>query len=356
MKYLNALLIFIPVTFIARLMDMSQGAVFLFSCLSIVPLAVIIGDATEQISLYTGPKIGGLLNATMGNVPELLIGIFAVKAGLYNLVLASMAGSIMGNILLVLGFSIFLGGMKFKFQSFNRSIARSNFTLLFFAAMSIIIPFAFNYAVKGHANANDGIHYLSLGISMMLIAVYILGLVYSLITHRNVFVKHEEHEEHEDEADEKPKWSLSKSVIILAAATFFVALQSETLVATVEHTVKQFGLPEVFIGIIIIPILGNIAEHASAMIMAVNNKVDISIEIAVGSSMQIALFVAPILVVLSFILGNPMPYVYSMFQVVSILISIGMSIYVFQDGKTNWLEGVQLIGCYMILAMSFFFL
>jgi Ca2+:H+ antiporter len=353
MRYLNLLLIFIPITFIAGLMGMSQGFIFFFACFSIVPLAVIIGDATEQIALYTGPKIGGLLNATMGNVPELLIGIFAVKAGLYNLVLASMAGSIMGNILLVLGFSIFLGGLKFKFQSFSKSIARSNFTLLFFAAMSIIIPFAFNYAVRGHANASESINSLSLGIAVMMIVIYILGLIYSLVTHRNVFIKHEEHG---GEDEEKPKWSLKKSVLILAGATFFVALQSETLVATVEHTVKQFGLPEVFIGIILIPILGNVAEHASAMIMAVNNKVDISIEIAVGSSMQIALFVAPILVILSFILGNPMPYVYSMFQVVSILIGIGMSIYVFQDGKTNWLEGVQLIGCYFILAMAFFFL
>lgn len=353
MKYLNALLIFIPITFIADMMGVNQGAIFFFACFSIVPLAVIIGDATEQIALYTGPKIGGLLNATMGNVPELLIGVFAVKAGLYNLVLASMAGSIMGNILLVLGFSIFLGGMKFKFQSFNKSIARSNFTMLFFAAVSIIIPFAFNYAVRGHANASERVQSLSLGLAMMMIIIYILGLIYSLVTHRNVFVKHEEHG---DENEEKPKWGLGKSVIILAAATFFVAIQSETLVATVEHTVVQFGLPEVFIGIILIPILGNVAEHASAMIMAMNNKVDISIEIAVGSSMQIALFVAPILVILSLMLGNTMPYVFSMFQVVSILISIGMSLYVFQDGRTNWLEGILLIGCYTILGMAFFFL
>lgn len=353
MKYLNLLLIFIPVTLISRLMDVNQGLIFFFSCLSIVPLAVIIGDATEQIALYTGPKIGGLLNATMGNVPELLIGIFAVKAGLYDLVLASMAGSILGNILLVLGFSIFLGGLKYKFQSFSKSIARSNFTLLFFAAMSIIIPFAFNYSVRGHANSNESIQSLSLGIAMVMLVIYILGLIYSLITHRNVFIKHDEHE---GEGSEAPKWSLLKSLAILSGATFCVAIQSETLVATVEHTVLQFGLPEVFIGIILIPILGNVAEHASAMIMAVNNKVDISIEIAVGSSMQIALFVAPILIILSFMLGNPMPYVFNMFQVVSILISIGMSLYVFQDGKTNWLEGVQLIGCYFILAMAFFFL
>jgi len=352
MKYLNILLIFVPATIIAKLMHVDDGIIFFIACLSIVPLAVIIGDATEQVSLFAGPKIGGLLNATMGNVPELLIGIFAVKAGLYSLVLASMAGSIMGNILLVLGFSIFLGGMKFKVQKFSRTIARSNFTLLFFAAMSIVIPFAFNYAVKGQVNAEQSINDFSLGIAIIMITTYILGLVYSLITHKNVFTHHEQHT---DEVEE-PKWSLRKSIIILAGATFLVAIQSETLVATVESTVVQFGLPEVFIGIILIPIISNIAEHASAMIMAINNKVDISVEIAIGSSMQIALFVAPVLVISSFIIGRPMPYVYNMFQVVSVLVSIGMSLYVFQDGKTHWLEGVQLIGCYIILGMAFFFL
>jgi Ca2+:H+ antiporter len=353
MKYLNILLIFVPATIIARFMHMNEGMIFFMACLSIVPLAVIIGDATEQISIYTGPKIGGLLNATMGNVPELLIGIFAVKAGLYGLVLASMAGSIMGNILLVLGFSVFLGGLKNKIQVFNKNIARSNFSLLSFAAISIVIPFAFKYATRGSAHSEQGTITLSLGIAILLLCIYVLGLVFSLVTHRNIFTQHDEHAEEEKE---EAKWSLPVSMTVLAAATFFVAIQSETLVATVEHTVKQFGLPEVFIGIILIPILGNVAEHASAMIMAVKNKIDISVEIAVGSSMQIALFVAPILVILSFILGNPLPYVYSPFEVVGMLVGIMMSIYVFQDGKTNWLEGIQLVTCYIILAIAFFFI
>jgi len=354
MKYLNLLLIFIPFTIVARIIHLNEGLIFFAACFSIVPLAVIIGDATEQISLYTGPKIGGLLNATMGNVPELLIGVFSVKAGLYTLVLASMAGSIMGNIMLVLGFSVFLGGLKFKFQNFNKTIARSNFTLLCFAAISIIIPFAFKYAIKSHPNATNSMNIVSLGIAITMLVLYILGLVFSLVTHRNIFVQHQEHE---GEEEEKPKWKLGVAVIILAVTTILVAIQSETLVATVEHTVEQFGLPEMFIGIILIPILGNVAEHASAIIMAVKNKIDISIEIAVGSSMQIALFVAPILVILSFIIRqNPIQYVYSPFEVVGLMAGIVMSIYVFQDGKTNWLEGVQLICCYIILALAFFFI
>lgn len=352
MKYLNILLVFVPATLIARFMHLNEGIVFFMACLSIVPLAVIIGDATEQISIYTGPKIGGLLNATMGNVPELLIGIFAVKAGMYSLVLASLAGSIMGNILLVLGFSVFLGGLKNKFQVFNKNIARSNFTLLTFAAFSIIVPFAFKYATKGTGHTENGITVISLGIAVLMLLIYILGLIFSLVTHKNIFTQHDEHEEEEETA----KWSLPVSVIVLAAATFFVAIQSETLVATVEHTVEQFGLPEVFIGIILIPILGNVAEHASAMIMAVKNKIDISVEIAVGSSMQIALFVAPILILLSFFLGKPLPYVYSSFEVVGLLVGIAMSVYVFQDGKTNWLEGIQLVVCYIILGIAFFFI
>lgn len=352
MKYLNMLLIFIPLSIAGRFMHINEGVVFLMACLSIVPLAVIIGDATEQISLYSGPKIGGLLNATMGNVPELLIGIFAVKAGLYNLVLASMAGSIIGNILLVLGFSIMLGGFKFKVQTFNRSIARSNFTLLIFAGMSIIVPFALKFTLGMNPEGARSSTLFSLDIAIMLLFIYILGLVFSLVTHKNVFAQHDDN----NDLEETPKWSLKKSVIILGLATFFVAIQSEALVATVEVTVKEYGLPEVFIGIIIIPILGNVAEHASAMIMAVKNKLDISIEIAVGSSMQIALFVAPVLVILSFLLGKPMEYVYHPFEVVSMVLGITMTVFIFKDGKTNWLEGVQLVSSYAILAVAFFYI
>lgn len=353
MRYLNLLLVFVPATLVARFVGFNESLIFFMSCFAIVPLAVIIGDATEQISLYTGAKIGGLLNATMGNVPELLIGLFAVIAGKYTLVMASMAGSIIGNILLVLGFSIFFGGLKYKFQYFNKTVARSNFTLLAFAAISIIIPFTFKYATRANANATNGLTVLSLGVAVSLIILYVLGLVFSLVTHRSVFVKHQEQE---DEDEEIPKWKLSFAIAVLAVATFFVAVESEMLVATVEHAVHEFGLPEVFIGIILIPILGNVAEHASAVIMAIKNKVDISVEIAVGSSMQIAMFVAPLLVISSFILGKPMVYVYSFFEVVAMLVGIGMTTYVFQDGETHWLEGVQLIGCYVILGLAFFFI
>ena len=348
MKYLYLLLVFIPVTIIERfVLHANDGIVFITSCLAIVPLAVLIGDATEQAAIYTGPKIGGFLNATMGNVPELLISGFAVKAGLYSLVLASLAGSIIGNILLVMGLSIFIGGLRFKFQEFNKNIVRSNFTLLSFASFSIIIPFAFKH-FGGEAIQDATMKTFSLAIAVAMLALYGVGLVFSLFTHRDIF-----HDASDEEEEEEAKWSFKVSIGILAAATFFVAVMSETLVATVETAAEQFGLSEAFIGIILIPILGNVAEHASSMIMAYKGKLDISIEIAAGSSMQIALFVTPLMIVFSAVLGNTMEYVYTPAELLAMVIGITMAGFVLIDQKTNWLEGFQLFGAYVVLGGAF---
>lgn len=348
MKYLNLLLVFIPITIVARFfMHASDGLVFATSCLAIVPLAVIIGDATEQISLYTDPKVGGFLNATMGNVPELLISGFAIKAGLYSLVLATLAGSIMGNIMLVMGISIFLGGLKFKFQVFNKNIVRSNFALLSFAAFSVIIPFAFKTFSNGSIN-DAAMSRFSLMLAIVMLAVYFVGLYFSMFTHRDIF-----HDAAEDDEVEEPKWKMRTSVFILIGATFFVAIMSETLVATVEAAAKQFNLSEAFIGIILIPILGNVAEHASAMIMAYKGKLDIAIEIAAGSSMQIALLVTPLMVIFSAILGNTMQYVYSGSELLGIVTGIVMAGFVLMDQKTNWLEGFQLMIAYIVIGAAF---
>jgi Ca2+:H+ antiporter len=339
-------------------MHVDGSIVFLFTCLGIVPLSALIGDSTEQIALYSGPKIGGLVNATMGNVPELLIGIFAVKAGLYSLVLASLAGSIMGNTMLVLGFSVLLGGMKYKFQSFNMSIARSNLTMLAFAGIGIILPFVFKITlIENGKPIEHPITMLSFFIAILMLIVYLLGLVFSLITHRNFFIENTELEEGEGQGEkEKPSMSLLSAVLLLTGATVFVAIESEILVATVEDAIAKFHLSETFVGIIVIPILGNVAEHASAMMMAVKNKIDLSIEIAVGSSMQIALFVAPVLVVLSFILGNPIAYVYNAFEIAALVSSIVLAIYIFISGKTNWMEGLLLIISYVTLGVAFFYI
>lgn len=352
MKYLYWLLVFIPVTLAARFgLHLSDGIVFAFCCLGIVPLAVVLGDATEQISMYTGPKVGGFLNATMGNVPELLISAFAIQAGMYSLVLASLAGSILGNILLVTGMSIFIGGLKYKFLPFNTNITKNNFTLLAFAVFSIAVPFFFKLA-NGDSASGIPMQHFSLALAILMVVLYILGLVFSLITHRDIFNSNDNGEEGEEEK-EVPSWSLKKGIFVMAAAAVAVAVMSEILVSTVEGAAEQFGLGEAFIGIILIPILGNVAEHASAVIMAYKGKIDISIEIAVGSSMQIAIFVTPLMVIYSALMGNTMEYVYTPMELMGIVISIGITLVVFLDNKVNWLEGIELVASYILLGGAF---
>ena len=349
MKYLYWLLVFIPVTLVARFgIHLSDGIVFWLCCLGIVPLAAVLGDATEQISLYTGPKVGGFLNATMGNVPELLISGFAVKAGLFSLVLASLAGSILGNLLLVMGMSIFIGGLKFKFLPFNTNITHNNLTLLAFAVFSIAVPFFFKLA-NNQPDGSESVAKFSLALAIIMVVLYSLGLVFSLITHRDIFLD----EVGDDDEEETPAWTLRKGVIVLAVAAFFVAVMSEILVSTVEGAAKQYGLGEAFIGIILIPILGNVAEHAAAVIMAYKGKINISIEVAIGSSMQIALFVTPLMVVWSAFVGPTMEYVYTPMELMGIIISVVLVTTVFMDHKVNWLEGAELIAGYIILGAAF---
>lgn len=350
MKFLNVLLIFAPLSVAGHYLRYDDASVFVMACLSIVPLAVIIGDATEQVAIYTGPKIGGLLNATMGNIPELFIGLFAVKAGLYQLVLASMAGSIIGNILLVLGFSVLCGGIKYESQSFDKSVARSNFSLLYFAAISVVAPLAFKLTNTENVHLDQALTAISFTTASIMLVIYLLGLVFSLVSHRNRFMEQDRIDCHE-----LPQWSLAKAIGVLAVTTAMVAVGSEMLVDTVAEAGRAFGLPEAFIGIIIIPLIGNVAEHASAVIMSLKNKVDISLEIAVGSSMQIAMFVSPVLVLTSFAIGRPMTFVYAPFEVVAIVVAILLALYVFQDGRTYWLEGVLLMFCYVVFGVSFYF-
>ena len=349
MKYLYWLLVFIPITLVAMFgLHLSDGIVFCLCCAGIIPLAAVLGDSTEQISLYTGPKIGGFLNATMGNVPEILICGFAVKAGMYSLVLTSLAGSMLGNILLVMGMSIFVGGLKYKIMPVSKNIVKNNFDLLGFALFSIIVPFFFKFGSRGGENPN-AVKEFSLALAIVMLVLYILGLIFSLITHRDIFLEDTD----DGEEEEEPEWSLRKGVVIMAAAAVAVAVMSEILVSTVEGAAEQFGLGEAFIGIILIPILGNVAEHASACLMAIKGKINISIEIAVGSSMQIALFVTPLMVIWSAMLGNTMEYVYTSMELLGIVISVILTATVFMDHKVNWLEGAELMVAYIVLAGAF---
>lgn len=347
LKLQNILLLFVPVSFIIDLSGGSRLFLFAATCLSVIPLAGMLGDITEQISLVTGPKAGGLLNATTGNIPELFIGIFSIRAGMFSLVKASIVGSICGNMLLVLGFSIFFGGLKFKSQSFDKAVARTNFGMLFLALIGFIIPTAYGLLDSG---ASSNIYGLSFGISIILIAIYLIGLFYSLHTGRNVFIKSEDGKQ-----IEKAKWKIQRSLLYLILCSGILAYESGLLVDSIESIKNVYSISEVFLGIVVIPIIGNIAEYTSAVMMAMKNKVNLSIEIAVGSGMQMALFVAPVLILLSTFWGLKMGLTFSLFQIITVTCSIGLSLYIFQDGKTNWLEGVELLSAYIIVALAYFF-
>lgn len=348
MKYSKWLLVFVPLSIISNYIIQSSLLKFVLACLAIIPLAMILTWATEEISNYTGPRIGGLFSATMSNIPELMIGIAAVRSQMYDLVLYSMSGAIIGNILLVLGASTFLGGIGRKFQYFNKNNARSNFLLLLSCAFGIIIPFALS---QNNRVSHQGLTYITFCISFVMLCTYIAGLIFSLITHKSLFCAQVE----EVNKDLK-KPNLYKWFLLLIFLTVTIAIESDILVGQVEALVNGYGMSKLFIGIVIIPLLGNVAENMSAVVMAIKDKIDNCIEIAIGSSIQIALFVAPVLVLLTFILGKPMVYVFGSFEIVAILASIGVSLFVFQDGKTNWLEGVVLIGGYIMLAIAFLFI
>lgn len=339
MKFLNILLLALPVSIYLQLSHASANLLFIAACLSIIPLSGYMGKATEEIALYIGPKLGGLLNATFGNAAELIITFFALQAGLQEVVKASITGSIIGNILLVSGFSMLAGGLKYKSQRFNRTTAGIHTSMLVMAVMGLIVPAVFLTA--NHAKAQP----LSLGVAGLLMLVYILSLVFSL-THKDVFRPTKE--------EMVPaEWSKAKAIMVLVIATVFVALESEFLVAGIEPVVKTLGLSELFIGVIIIPIIGNAAEHSTAVMLALKNKLEISLEIAIGSSIQIALFVAPLLVFIGYSTGHPLNLLFTSYELVVIILAVVITSVINLDGRSNWLEGVQLLVSYLIMALAF---
>ncbi|WP_270507370.1 calcium/proton exchanger [Paraclostridium sordellii] len=347
MKILKYLLIFIPISIIGEFMHLPPTVMFVLAALSIIPLAGLMGEATEEISFYTGPKIGGFLNATFGNATELIISFFALKAGLFDVVKASIAGSVIGNILLVLGASMLFGGLKHKNQTFNKKVIEVSSSMLLFAVIGLCIPAIFTHTIDPKL-LNTRYEGLSIVVAIIMFAIYILSLVFSFFTHKDIYsIDHQE--------EGSAKWSLKKSIIILAIATILIAIESEFLVSGVDSITATLGLSEFFVGIILIPIIGNAAEHSTAIVMAMKNKMDVSVEIAVGSSLQIILFVAPVLIFLS-LLFTPMSIVFNQFELVSLIVSVLIVNRVASDGESNWLEGVQLLSVYLIIAAGFFIL
>ena len=352
---LNWLLPLVPVAIALRYWPAISNptALFICSAIAIIPVAGWIGRATEELAARVGEGIGGLLNATFGNAAELIIAGIALSKGLTGVVKASITGSIIGNILLVLGLSALLGGIKHKEQRFNASGVRTSVISLSLAAIALIIPTVFHMAAAAspagwHPNAE---HKLSLGMAIVLFVTYLCVLLFTLGTHKHFFIGCEgELEQH------VAHWSRLKSVIVLVIATGAVALLSEFLVGTIEAVRTSLGITEVFVGVIVVAIVGNAAEHSTAIVMALKNKMDLSVGIAIGSSLQVALFVAPLLVFLSYFLGRPMNFEFSLPEIFAVVASVYIIFQISGDGETNWIEGVQLLSVYLILAILFFYL
>jgi Ca2+:H+ antiporter len=362
---LDWLLIFVPVAFALRYVPSWQNetALFIVAALAIIPIAGWMGHATEQLAHRMGEGIGGLLNASFGNAAELIIALMALRAGHIEVVKASITGSIIGNLLLVLGVSIFAGGVRYKHQRFNKTAARASCTALILAAAALVIPTVFHQTAAQHPGGwtPAAEQNLSLAIAIVLIATYGAMLVFSLVTHKQLFVGGEadigdDKNGNEDDAHTEKPWSVGKAVGVLLGATIAVAWVSEFLVGAVEAARHSLGVTEVFVGVIIVAIVGNAAEHSTAITMAMKNKMDLALGIAVGSSLQIALFVAPVLVFASYLFPHRLNLEFTIPEIVAVVMAAFVTDQIAGDGESNWLEGVQLLALYVILGVLFYFL
>ena len=343
-KFFLSLLVFVPVAVLSHFLGASPTVVFFLSALAIVPLAKYIGEATDELAIHTGPALGGLLNATFGNATEFIIGIFAIRAGLLEVVKASIAGSILGNLLLVLGMAMFFGGWRHKKQEFNKTGALASASTLLLAVIALVMPAIFS---QTGSSSNSIIEELSIFVSAFMIIVYGAYLFFTLHTHKHLYV--------EEVGKYEPRWSKKKSIFILLLATLFVAWMSEMLVGSIEPLVLKLGWTQLFVGVIFVAIIGNAAEHTSAITMALKNRMDLALQISIGSATQIAMFVAPVLVFASLILRNQMSLIFNTFELIAIVLSVLIANLVVEDGESNWLEGVQLMMAYAIIAVAFFF-
>ncbi|RPB03949.1 Calcium/proton exchanger [Choiromyces venosus 120613-1] len=358
-NYVNILLIFVPLGIVAGVMKWNSTAIFVMNFLAIIPLAALLSFATEELALMVGETLGGLLNATFGNAVELIVSIVALTKGEIRIVQASMLGSILSNILLVLGMCFFFGGLKHKEQNFNSTVASTMSSLMAVATSSLIIPAALYSSLAGSKEASfDLILHLSRGTSVVLLILYVLYLIFQLGTHAYLFdAQHESVEGGESTPEEEQQEALLsgvESAIVLVVVTVMVAICAEYLVGSIDDMVASSGISKTFIGFILIPIVGNAAEHVTAVVVAMKNKMDLAIGVAVGSSMQIALLVTPFLVILGWIIGQPMSLYFQTFETVVFFVSVLITNYLIQDGKSNYLEGAMLLGIYTIIAISFF--
>jgi Ca2+:H+ antiporter len=346
---MNVLLIFIPVSVATALFANWPLGVFLSAAVAIVPLAGLMGEATEDLSKHLGPQWGGLVNATFGNATELIIGLFALHQGLLQLVRASIVGSVVGNILLVMGASFLVGGLKHGVQTFNRDHARAQCLNLLLAVVSLAVPAIFVSNLGTNLAAKAGpIRELSVGVSLLLLMIYLSSLAYSWSRREDQF--------RSKGKVELPNFTKRMSFALLATATVGVGYESELLVRSVESATRSLGNNQLFVGIIIVPIIGNAAEHSTAVTMAIKDKMDITMNIAIGSSTQVAMFVAPALVIASVSLGHPLSYIFSVPELTATGFAVLIAAFLASDGKSHWLYGAQLLAAYAIIALAFYFL
>jgi len=350
---------FIPIAIFLELNHAEAAIIFGAAAAGVVPTAALMGRATEELAHRSGPGIGGLLNVTFGNAPEMIIAIFALNAGLQEVVKASLIGSILGNILLVMGLAMLVGGLKKPFQTFNPTAASVQSSMLLLAAVALVMPTIFQLVSGGglpkvgeeRVDFGGDLETMSLIVAFILLGSYVAGLVFSLKSHRALFNPTSEAEEHVDEP-----WTIKTSVIVLACAGIAVGVMSEILVGSISEASETIGLSEFFVGLIVVAIVGNAAEHWVAIYFAAKDKMDLAVNISIGSSAQIALFVAPVLVLLSFVVGpNPMALVFNGFELGAVFLAILIAVHVTHDGESTWYEGLQLLAVYAVLGVVFFF-
>jgi len=344
---LYVLLALVPLALMFEWSHADPRLIFIASALAIIPLAGLMGEATEKLAHHVGAGLGGLLNASFGNAAELIIAVMALRQGLHDVVKASITGSILGNILLVLGASMVAGGVRYERQRFNRTAAGMGASLLLLAAVGLIVPAIFHQTAADQGDIIE--RRLSLEIAVVLFGIYVLSLLFSLKTHRHLYLG----ENPSTGEDDRP-WSKRTAMIVLALATVATGVMSEVLVGALAPAAERLGMTRIFVGVILVALVGNAAEHSTAVLVARKNHMDLAFGIAVGSSLQIAMFVAPVLVFVSYLFGAPLNLIFTPFEVAAVTLSVLIVGFVAMDGESHWMEGVMLVGVYVILAIAFF--
>jgi len=355
---LNILLLAVPLTVYFNYIAHDPNISFITSMIAIMPLAFLMGKATEEIALRTSESVGGLLNATFGNAAEMILALFALYAAstttdpetaenMIHLVQASLIGSILGNLLLVMGLAFVWGGIHHSEQKFSETQVSSNSSLLLLAVIVLIIPTVFNFTVDGTAG-DDGVEKLSHAAAIILLAIYGLFLLFQLKTHSHLFATENVHHE-------EPQMDQKDAIILLILATVLVSWMAEVLVHSVESAAEQYHLPYIFIGVILLPLFGNAAEHFTAVSVAAKNKMDLSFAISIGSSTQIAVFVAPLMIMIAWMWGVPLTFEFGILETIAVFLAVSIANLIAADGKSNWLEGLMLLSTYAVLGLAFFF-